>query len=122
MSTLFPTCEETAVPTPPPGGGSEVSKQQGGAATAVRPAVQPPKVDQLPPFKVLLHNDDVNTDLYVVQTLMELTPLNKPRAAEVTLEAHRTGVALVLVTHKELAELYRDQFATKKITVTIEPA
>jgi len=37
-------------------------------------------------------------------------------------EAHKTGVALLLVTHKERAELYAEQFATFKITVTIEPA
>jgi ATP-dependent Clp protease adaptor protein ClpS len=43
------------------------------------------------------------------------------RAAAVMLEAHRTGVALVLVTHLERAELYVDQFRSKKIRVTIEP-
>jgi ATP-dependent Clp protease adaptor protein ClpS len=33
-----------------------------------------------------------------------------------------SGVALVLVTHKERAELYVEQFASKRLTVTIEPA
>ena len=32
------------------------------------------------------------------------------------------GVALLLVTHKERAELYADQFQSKGLTVTIEPA
>jgi ATP-dependent Clp protease adapter protein ClpS len=40
----------------------------------------------------------------------------------VTREAHNTGVALLLVTHKERAELYVDQFKSKSLTVTIEPA
>ena len=39
-----------------------------------------------------------------------------------THECHETGVALLLVTHKERAELYREQFQSKNLTVTIEPA
>ncbi|MDX2131777.1 MAG: ATP-dependent Clp protease adaptor ClpS [Planctomycetota bacterium] len=92
------------------------------AATATRPQTEPPKVDLLPPFKVLLHNDDVNTFEDVVQTIMELTPLARPRALEVMLEAHEQGVALVLVTHKEAAEFYQERFQSKRVTVTIEPA
>lgn len=92
------------------------------SATAVKERPSPPKVDQLPPFKVLLHNDDVNEMGYVVRTLMELTPLGKVRSTEVTLEADSRGVALVLVTHKERAELYQQQFKSKMLTVTIEPA
>lgn len=94
----------------------------GGPAVAERPSPTrtPPK--PLPPFRVLLHNDDVNTAEHVIVSLMELTPLNLQRAAEVTLEADSTGVALVLVTHKELAELYQEQLRSKRLTVTIEPA
>ena len=33
-----------------------------------------------------------------------------------------TGVALLLTTHKERAELYQEQFQSKGLTVTIEPA
>jgi ATP-dependent Clp protease adapter protein ClpS len=40
---------------------------------------------------------------------------------EVTLEAQQSGAALVLVTHQERAELYRDQFVSKSLTVSIEP-
>lgn len=72
-------------------------------------------------FRVLLHNDDINVDVDVVRTITELTPLNKQEATEATIEAHKTGVALLLVTHKERAELYQDQFKSKFLTVTIEP-
>lgn len=88
-------------------------------ATAVRP--QPPKMDQLPPFKVLLHNDDTNDRVGVVDVLVAHTPLGKVRAVEVMLEADRTGAALVLVTNKEAAEFYQDQLKSKGLTVTIEP-
>lgn len=100
----------------------ERAPQQPKSATAVKERTSPPKLDQLPPFKVLLHNDDVNEMGYVVRTLMELTPLDKGRSTEVTLEADSRGVALVLVTHKERAELYEQQFKSKMLTVTIEPA
>jgi ATP-dependent Clp protease adaptor protein ClpS len=100
--------------------------QPQGPATAVaeRPAPAPPerKVDKLPPFKVLLHNDDDNSMEHVVQTVVELTPLTIERSVLVMLEAHKTGVALLLVTHKERAELYCEQFRSKKLIVTMEEA
>ena len=36
--------------------------------------------------------------------------------------AHNTGLALLLTTHRERAELYVEQFHSKKLTVTIEAA
>ena len=84
------------------------------------PRAELPEAEEMPPWKVLLHNDDVNDMGYVVDTIVELTPLNQTTAIERMLEAHQTGVALLLSTHKERAELYRDQFASKKLTVTIE--
>lgn len=82
------------------------------------PAKKPPK--KLPPWKVLLHNDDKNDMRFVVLTIVELTPLNEQAAKMRMLEAHKEGVALLLTTHKELAELYRDQFKSKGLVVTIE--
>src|SRR5262245_45097832 len=84
------------------------------------PAKKPPQ--PLPPWKVMLHNDDKNEMLFVIETIIALTPLNEQDAKQRTMEAHETGVALLLTTHKERAELYRDQFASKSLTVTIEPA
>lgn len=92
------------------------------AATTPEAARPAGIVDELPPFRVLLHNDDHNDMHFVVDTLMDLTPLEPTRCARVMLEAHTNGVALVLMTHQERAELYRDQFASKGLIVTIEPA
>ncbi len=75
----------------------------------------------LPPWKVLLHNDDVNVIEDVVKTLQKVTPLNKEDAMTRVLEAQNTGVALILVTHQERAELYVEQFASCNLTVTAEP-
>jgi ATP-dependent Clp protease adaptor protein ClpS len=93
---------------------------KGGTATKPAPKKDPP--GQLPPWKVLLHNDDKNDVGHVIGTIVELTPLNKQEAELRTKEAHRTGVALLLTTHKERAELYQDQFQSKGLTVSIEPA
>lgn len=98
----------------------------GPTATAVKPKrkdkpqSKPPK--PLPPWKVLLHNDNKNEMLYVVVTIMELTPLKEQEAILRMTEAHKSGVALLLTTHKERAELYQEQFQSKGLITTIEPA
>jgi ATP-dependent Clp protease adaptor protein ClpS len=99
---------------------------QGGTATKVAPDKKPTTAKKppapMPPWKVLLHNDDKNDMLYVVETIVDLTPLNEEDAVLRMAEAHKTGVALLLTTHKERAELYQEQFTSKQLTVTIEPS
>ncbi len=70
---------------------------------------------------MLLHNDDVNSIDFVIVTIVELTPLNEQDADLRATEADKTGVSLLLVTHKDRAELYQAQFESKGLTVTIEP-
>lgn len=84
------------------------------------PPVRKPK--KLPPFKVLLHNDDENTFEHVVRSIVRLTDIKTEEAVLRTLEAHETGVALLMTTHRERAELYVEQFASLSLTVTAEPA
>jgi ATP-dependent Clp protease adaptor protein ClpS len=114
--------EESDVP-----GSGDKSGGGGGTATVApkekkkaAPKKNPPGM--LPPWKVLLHNDDKNDILYVVDTIVELTPLKKQDAEIRTVEAHQSGVSLLLTTHKERAELYQEQFTSKGLVVTIEPA
>jgi ATP-dependent Clp protease adaptor protein ClpS len=85
-----------------------------------RPA--PPKQDKLPPFNVVLHNDEVNSMEQVIEAIVAITPLTLEVAVRKMLEAHTRKRSLLLTTHKERAELYRDQFKSKKLKVTIEPA
>lgn len=96
------------------------SKSATATATRPAPAKSPPKL--LPQWRVLLHNDDVNEIVYVVETVLLLTPLKKLEAVRCTLEAHRRGITLLLTTHRERAELYVEQFRSRGLTVTIEPA
>jgi ATP-dependent Clp protease adaptor protein ClpS len=93
--------------------------ERGGTALRKRPS--PPKVDRMPPWRVLLHNDDHNDMLDVVLTIQELAKLTRQEAVQRMLEAHKTGVSLLLVTHREHAELLTEQFASRRLTVTIEP-
>jgi ATP-dependent Clp protease adaptor protein ClpS len=88
-------------------------------APTLAPAVAEPKL--LPLFKVILHNDDENLMEHVADSIVLLTPLNRQDAIERTVEAHYTGCALLLVTHKERAELYVEQFQSCGLTVTMEP-
>jgi len=80
------------------------------------------KPQKLPPYKVLLHNDDVNTFEHIIQSILKLTTLAPQEAVLRTIEAHETGVALLLITHRERAELYTEQFASLKVITTVEPA
>ena len=79
------------------------------------------KPDILPPYSVILHNDDHNEMLYVVQCLVKTVPsLGRLRAMEIMLEAHNHGRARVTTCPLELAELYRDRLEGFGLTATIE--
>ena len=97
-----------------------------GTSTTIAPVKKPEKPKRkprhLPPYRVLLHNDDVSTFEHVIQSIVMLTPIQTQEALIKAIEAHETGVALLLVTHLERAELYSEQFRSRNVTVTIEPA
>ena len=67
-----------------------------------------------PRYRVLLHNDPVNTMEYVVTTLRQVVPsLSEQDAMAVMLEAHNTGVGLVIVCDIEPAEFYCESLKAK---------
>ncbi len=76
----------------------------------------------LPPWRVLLHNDDYNSMEHVVHALLlTVQSLTPEQAVSIMLEAHTEGVALVIVTPKERAEFYREKLEQFGLTSTIEP-
>jgi len=81
-----------------------------------------PKVEQLPPWKVLLHNDDINTAEKVINKVQEILKFDEKKAVKVVIEADRNGIALLLLTHQEKAELIVESFESCQITVTAEKA
>ena len=96
-----------------------VKTKRGRTSPRKRATKSPPRL--LPPWKVILHNDDNNELEDVVRTIYRLTPLSPEEATTRTLEAHESGAALLLVTHQERAELYVEQFASCGLTATAEP-
>ena len=98
----------------------------------VRAAAQPATIEAheidaltqlLPPHRLLLHNDAVNTMNHVVEALLVCVPELEPeQAVAVMLEAHAQGVAQVLACPLERAELYRDRLQSQGLIATVESA
>ncbi len=75
-----------------------------------------------PMYRVLLHNDPVNTMEHVVQSLIEVVPsLSQPQAINIMMEAHSSGIGLVTTCALEPAEFYCESLKGKGLTSTIEP-
>jgi ATP-dependent Clp protease adaptor protein ClpS len=76
----------------------------------------------LPPYKVLIHNDDYNAMDYVVFALLHsVNILSVQEAERIMLTAHLTGKAVVVVCPKEVAEYYQERLLSYNLTATIEP-
>lgn len=75
-----------------------------------------------PRYKVLLHNDDVNSMEYVVQVLMQtIGGMTQPQAVNIMMETHNSGVGLVITCALEHAEFYSETLGNHGLTSTIEP-
>lgn len=80
-----------------------------------------------PPFKVLVHNDDVTPYDFVVGVLRRFFELDRMTAEQVTYQAHVTGTAYVTTLPRSEAEkrVGRARFAASlegyPLTFTIEP-
>ena len=109
-----------------------------GGATAAPAKAKPSskrkdKTKQLPPYNVVLLDDNDHTYEYVIQMLRSIFAHPEEKAFSMAKEVDESGRVIVLTTHKELAELKRDQIhawgpdkqiATCKgsMSATIEPA
>jgi ATP-dependent Clp protease adaptor protein ClpS len=104
----------------PPLGSVTPDRESGGAAVMEK---APERVRKPSPrYKVLLHNDPVNSMEYVVTTLRQVVPsLSEQDAIAVMLEAHNTGIGLVIVCDIEPAEFYCETLKAKGLSSTIEP-
>ena len=82
-----------------------------------------PLSETLPPYVVVLHNDDHNEMGHVVRALLASVPeLDTERAMAIMIEAHLRGHAEVIACPLERAELYRDRLESHGLTATIERA
>lgn len=91
------------------------------------------KVKRLPPWNVVLLDDDAHTYPYVVELMSAVFGFDKAKGFQIAREVDSRGRAVVYTAHKELAELKRDQIlgygadwriptCKGSMTAVIEPA
>ncbi|HEY5314903.1 MAG TPA: ATP-dependent Clp protease adaptor ClpS [Pirellulales bacterium] len=104
-------------------------------AEAAPPKAKPSgtKPKRLPPYAVVVLNDDLHTFEYVIATFMKVFGYQQQRCFELARHIHLHGRGIVWSGPKEVAELKRDQilgagpdfYAQKKVEgplgVLIEP-
>ena len=79
-------------------------------ATKVRPKHREKReTKQLPPYNVVLLDDDDHSYDYVIEMLCKVFSHAKEKSFLMAKEVDSEGRVIVLTTHKELAELKRDQ-------------
>lgn len=87
-----------------------MSGEHDSVSTVIEPEVkEEPRTQRMPPYNVVVLNDEDHTFEYVIEMLIKLFAHSLPRAKELTWEIHSRGRAIVYTTHKEKAELKRDQ-------------
>jgi ATP-dependent Clp protease adapter protein ClpS len=59
--------------------------------------------------------------MFVIRTVMEVTRFCRAEATHKMWQAHHTGRSVLLVTYRERAELYAEQFAGRGLDVIVEP-
>jgi ATP-dependent Clp protease adaptor protein ClpS len=67
---------------------------------------------KVPPYHVVLENDDYHSFEFVVHVLIKALGYAKERAFQLMLQAHNSGRAVVWTGPKEVAELKADQIRT----------
>ena len=67
---------------------------------------------RVPPYHVILLNDDHHSMQFVVEVLCQALGINTERAIEYMLTAHHGGRAIVWTGPREVAELKAEQIAT----------
>ncbi len=78
--------------------------------TIVRTRPKPQdKTKILPPYHVILHNDDDHTFDYVIHMMQRLFGHPVERGKQIATTVHEKGRVIVDTTSKERAELKRDQ-------------
>ena len=82
-------------------------------AKAKKPAMKRrPKLRKLPPYNVILLDDNDHTFEYVVEMLAKIFSYPQDKGNELAKTMDDSGKVIVLTTHKELAELKCDQITT----------
>jgi ATP-dependent Clp protease adaptor protein ClpS len=104
----------------------------------ISPLTRPQEVDETrterqPPYAVILHNDDVNTMVFVIEVLQKVFRYTVERCYRLMMEAHEKGRCVVWIGAREVAEFKADQIhscgpdpdrknaGAEPLRVTVEP-
>lgn len=71
-----------------------------------------PRTRRVPPYHVILENDDHHSMEFVVEVLSKALGYNSERAVQLMLQAHNGGRAIVWTGPKEVAELKAERIGT----------
>lgn len=75
-----------------------------------------------PNYRVLLHNDDGVYAGLVVEALQKHIPnMSETKAVSIMMQAHQTGLGIIIVCCQERAEAYEDILKSEGLTISIEP-
>ena len=77
--------------------------------TPKRKAGEQTSTRRLPPYNVILENDDYHSFEFVMEVLRKVLGCSEERAFTLTRQAHTTGRAIVWTGPKEVAELKVEQ-------------
>lgn len=91
------------------------------AGSRPRPEDSSPPVP-FPRYRVVLQAGAKLDMMLIVRTIMDLTRFGQAEAMHKMWESHHYGRSVLLVTHKERAELYAEQFTAKGLSVALELA
>src|SRR5947208_17051303 len=73
---------------------------------------QTTKTRRVPPYNVILENDDFHSFEFVVDTLNKALGYQLERCYQLTMQAHENGRAVVYTGPREVAELKAEQIQT----------
>ena len=83
--------------------------------TGITPVAEPEvntRSKLLPPYHVLIENDDDHSQVFVVAVLRKVFGYDEPQATALMHQAEEAGEAVVWTGPKEVAELKLDQLRT----------
>jgi ATP-dependent Clp protease adaptor protein ClpS len=94
-------------PSPAEGAGSSAATvEKAKPAASTSPSR---KTDKLPPYNVVLLDDDHHSYAYVIEMLGTIFGYDEQKGFKLAEEVDTRGRVILLTTHKEKAELKRDQ-------------
>lgn len=78
------------------------------------------RVERLPRWRIVLHDDEVHEPMEMIDLVASSLPMSRYAVIRRVLETHHKGTAVLMLAHRELAELYYLQLSKQNLIVTIE--